>query len=59
MIPDHKTVPTELLPRGITVRCQHEGWEDQQTYEGLVGSSVEQKARGAPDKTVDINVVWI
>jgi hypothetical protein len=59
MILGHKTVPNEQLPRLITIRCLPEGWKDQRTYEELVGSSVQQTAKGIPNKTVHISVKCI
>jgi hypothetical protein len=48
----------QRLPRGNTVRCQTKGWITNELMT-LGGSGVEQKAKGAPKKMVDVDVGYI
>jgi hypothetical protein len=52
-----KLVPYMIqLCRGVTVRCQPKGWMTSELKEGLVGSGVGQRARGALGKIGVIGV---
>jgi hypothetical protein len=53
VIPNHKTMAKEQLPRGITVRRQLTRLGAQLNYEGLIVSDAEQTARDTPDETWD------
>jgi hypothetical protein len=49
VILNHKTMPKEQLPRGITVRSHPQGWITNKLIKNWVVSDVEGKAMGTPD----------